>query len=493
MNKTLTLFFEEEYLVAVIKPFDGKYIVINQQNDIKYPLYFFVDAVNNKIDFSFTYKADFQDSKPNFFGDFLNQITDKSKKYTWYDYETHITDLLIYIINDIRNQYYDNLRKLAGNETINESDAIPLNLIFSDNIKTDSKAVVKDYLSKQNFKLTEDTGTVAEFTVLHYINKNNFKIENKNFAVLEALGTNLNMSVINVRNNKTERKHFKVFPEYGTDPRVHVIAKKIVDDINRQEGLLSSSEDLKKEYKRHQTKAVKIVEALKNFSKPFMTLSTTFAVEPSRKLVTNLALNEIDNLSFLHSRQFASFLTDHFLQAANIKILDLDKIFLIGNTFNNELVKKEFSRFGADRLVFMSDDVTAVFQEIYNKSVENVNVVDNDATMFMQKNEPDLTTDINTFKEIANLNVAELKIGQTVKLNNFDPAPGKGASMKILQYLGNNQFVVKESTRTLKSGDLAVAITTTWTKGVQVDLDITRNGKKVGMFRTRPIVTIEIK
>jgi len=493
MNKTLTLFFEEDYLIAAIKPFDGKYIVINQQNDIKYPLYFFVDSVNNKIDFSINYKSEFQDAKPNYFGDFLNQITDKSKKYTWYEYETHITDLLIYIINDIRNQYFDNLRKVADNETITESDVIPMYLVFSDNVKNESKEVLKNYLSKQNFKIEDTNKTLAELTVIHYINKNNLKIQNKDFAIIEALGTNLNMSIINVKDNITERKHFKAFPEYGTDPRVHVIAKKIVDDINRQEGLLSSAEDLKSEYKRHQTKAIKIIEALKSFKKPFLTLSTTFAVEPSRKLVTNLALDEIDNLCFLHSRQFSSFLTDHFLQAAKIKILELDKIFLIGNTFNNDLVKNEFSRFGNERLVFLSDDISIVLQEIYNQTKGNENVVDEEATMFMQSKENELLHEINTFKEIPMLNVADLKVGQTVKLSNFDPAPGKGASMKILQYVDKNQFIVKESTRTLKPGDIAVPVTTSWFKGVQVDLDITRNGTKIGIFRTRPIVKIEIK
>jgi hypothetical protein len=493
MNKTLTIFFEEDYLIAAIKPFDGKYIVINQGNDIKYPLYFFVDNVNNKIDYSFIYKADYEDSKPNYYGNFLNLITDKSIKYTWYEYQTHILDLLIYIFNDIRNQYFDNLRKLAGNETINESESIPLNLIFSDNVKTASKETLKDYLSKQNFTIEEENRTLAELTVLHYINKNNFQIQNKSFAILEALGTNFNISIVNVQDNKTERKHFKVFPEYGADPRVHVIAKKIVDDINRQEGLLSSSEDLKKEYKRHQTKAIKIVEALKNFKKPFLTLSTTFAVEPTRKLVTNLSLEEIDSLSFLHARQFSSFLTDHFLNSTGLKILELDKIFLIGNTFNNDMVKKEFSRFGAERLVYMSDDISTVLQETFNKYVEKENIVDDNATMFMQTGENKLIEGINTYKEIAILNISDLKEGQTVKLNNFDPAPGKGAATQILQYLGSNQFVVKDSTRTLKSGDIAIAITTTIYKGIQVDLDITRDGKKVGIFRTRPVVTIEIK
>lgn len=492
MNKTLTLFFEEDYIIASIKPFEGKHVVFKHGDEIKFPLYFFVDNVNNKIDYSFIYKADFEDSKKDYYGDFLNLITDKSKKYTWYEYETQIIDLLIYVINDIRNQYFDNLNKLADNNSINESERISLIPIFSENIKQNSKDILKDYLSKQNFKIEEEF-KIDELIVKHYINKNNFQIQNKNFAIIEALGNNLNISIVNVEDNNQKRTHFKAFPEYGIDPRVHVIAKKIVDDVNRQEGLLSNSEDLRKEYKRHQTKAVKIIEALKNFKKPFLTLSTTFAVEPNRKLVTNLSLEEIDSLSFLHSRQFASFLTDHFLNSTGLKILELDKIFLVGNTFNNEMVKKEFSRFGEERLVYMSDDISPIFQEVIQNQ-ENENIEDDNATMFLQSNKTnELIDEINSFKEIKILNVNELKEGQTVKLNNFDPTPGKGNSIQIMQYIGANQFVIKESTRTLREGDIGTAITTTIYKGIQVDLNITRNGKQIGIFRTRPVVSIEVK
>jgi len=488
MDKTLTLFFEEEYLVAAIKPFDGKFTVFQQNNDIKFPFYFSVDNVNNKIDYSFIYKADYQDGKPDFYGNFLNLIIDKSQKYKWYEYETEIIDLLINIINNVRTYYFENLKKLAGNENIDESLAIPLNLVFSENVKLESREVLRNYLAKQNFKINLVTKNISELIVLHHINKNNFQIQNKDYAVIESLGENLNMSVVRVKDNIAEKIHFKTFPEYGTDPRVHVIAKKIVDDVNRQEGLLSKTEDLKKEYKRHQTKAIKIIEALKNFKKPFLTLSTTFAVEPSRKLVTNLSIEEVDKLSFLHARQFSSFLTDHFLNTIGIKILDLDKIFLVGNTFNNELVNKEFVRFGADRIIYMSDDISIVLQEAYAKPITNEPVIDNNATMFMVD---DKNIVPETYQMFNKLNVADLKMGQEVKLTNSDPV--KGIEIQIMQYLGKNKFVIKESNRSLRSGDIAEPIVMAWTTGIQLDFDIHRNHKFFGRFRTRKVVSIEVK
>jgi len=488
MDKTLTLFFEEEYLLAAIKPFDGKFTVFQQNNDIKFPFYFFVDNINNKIDYSFIYKSDFQDSKPNYYGNFLNMIIDKTQKYKWYEYETEIIDLLINIINNVRNFYFENLKKIGGDETIDESVAIPLNLVFSENVKLESREALRNYLAKQNFKINLVTKNLSELIVLHHINKNNFQIQQKDYAVVEALGENLNMSIVRVKNNVAEKTHFKVFPEYGTDPRVHVIAKKIVDDVNRQEGLLSKTEDLKKEYKRHQTKAVKIIEALKSFKKPFLTLSTTFMVEPSRKLVTNLSIEEIDKLSFLHARQFSSFLTDHFLNTVGIKILELDKIFLVGNTFNNELVNKEFARFGNERIIYLSDDISIVLQEAYSKPITNEPIVDNDATMFMVDENAIIPESYQLFEKLL---VADLKIGQEIKLTNSDPV--KGIEIQIMQYLGKNKFVITESNRSLRSGDIAEPIIMTWTKSIQLDFDIHRNHKFFGRFRTRPVVKIEVK
>jgi len=61
-----------------------------------------------------------------------------------------------------------------------------------------------------------------------------------------------------------------------------------------------------------------------------------------------------------------------------------------------------------------------------------------------------------------------------------------------LKYLGNNQFEVIASTRSLAPKDLAVPINPVWVPGIQADFNITRAGKLLGTFKTRIIVTIEL-
>ena len=77
-------------------------------------------------------------------------------------------------------------------------------------------------------------------------------------------------------------------------------------------------------------------------------------------------------------------------------------------------------------------------------------------------------------------------------LNTFDHAPGKGAAHQEFVYLGGHQFKVLSSSRTLHAGDIAEPVSDVWQTGVQIDLMITRSGKNLGRFRTRPVVKISI-
>ncbi|MBO4244040.1 MAG: hypothetical protein J5882_03170, partial [Bacteroidales bacterium] len=88
--------------------------------------------------------------------------------------------------------------------------------------------------------------------------------------------------------------------------------------------------------------------------------------------------------------------------------------------------------------------------------------------------------------------IAALSTNNKVLLNTFDPAPGKGAAHQEFVYIGNHQFKVLSSSRTLKAGDIAEPVAELWKTGVQIDLMITRDGKSLGRFRTRPVVKISV-
>ena len=411
------------------------------------------------------------------------------------------------IIRDIREIY---AREMSKYEEFPFSDATQIDtaIVFSDNITDKAQSAFLNYWRGKgfNFVKQEKFDTVL---LKYYKNKNGLYCQNRKFAVLEALGMDLNMSVLNIDGNNVTRTSFKKFEGYGIDPRIKVIAKKIVDDVNRQENIIDRDDTaaINREYIRHYDKAVKIVELLATWTKPVISLQTSFAVNQGNKIKVSLSLDEINKLSYLYSRQFSAFFSDNFLAKEKIKTIDLDKIFLVGNSLNNTTVRKEFANYGETKIEVFTDDISYVLGELFKEDAVPAEV-DEESTMFQMGAQhvdkpqppappktvtpPTPSTAQPVYRAVDNLILQTLTPNQKVLLNTFDPAPGKGAAHQEFVYIGNQQFKVLSSSRTLRAGDIAEPVANIWQTGVQIDLMITRAGKNLGRFRTRPVVKISI-
>lgn len=484
MNNTLAIYIEQDYLIAGIEPLKGKFKLLTKRGIDKFPFYFFVDKINHKIDYSFEYKNDFEAGNQDMVGGFLNQIVDKTKTYKWYDYDNDLINLLLGIIDDVKNAYYYLISEIAGSDKVDENQPIPVNIAFSDNIKNESKVVLTQFINKHNFIIQKDKLSFAELLVNQFLVKNRIEPKQKKYAVLETLGDNLNMSVVTVYTGyDRERALFKSFEDFGVDPRVQVIAKKIVDDINRYEGLLSNGESIKKEYKRHFPLATKLIDRIESKKRPYINVDTTFLADVNRKLTTTLSVEEVEQLTSFHVRQFSRFFIDHFLAANNLSVESVDKILLIGNTLSNELVKSEFQRFGHNKCVFLGNDEISWILMSLLETEESSEIF-----VHEPKNLP------KTYKEIPFITVNDLSVGQKVKLsnNNTDKSKGSlGKSTQEMEFIGSNKFKIIKSTRSLLPGDIAESHTPNWVPGIRIDLSIERKGKILGKFRTRQIEKIE--
>ena len=248
------------------------------------------------------------------------------------------------------------------------------------------------------------------------------------------------------------------------------------------------------------------MELLATWTKPVISLQTSFAVNQGNKIKVSLSLDEINKLSYLYSRQFSAFFSDNFLAKEKIKTIDLDKIFLVGNSLNNSTVRKEFANYGETKIEVFTDDISFILGELFKEQTAPPEV-DEESTMFQmgaqhleQKSAvtpppPPVTpppVSTPSYASVANINIATLAPNKKVLLNTFDPAPGKGAAHQEFVYIGNHQFKVLSSSRTLKAGDIAEPVADIWQTGVQIDLMITRGGKNLGRFRTRPVVKISV-
>lgn len=493
MNKTLALHFETEYLLAGIEPLIGKFQQITKRGMNEFPFYFMIDKINNKIDYSFDYKDDYEkkfkdkaahNSNVRMVGDFMLRIADKSDFYRYRDYQVEIIELLLPILDDIRESYIARIKKIMD---IDHNEKIPVAISFSDNINPQNRTAIKHYIAKQNFKIAFNDFTLPGLLVDYFIEKQHISCNDNNYAVVEALGNDLNISIVKVYNEyDRERCELQSFHDFGVDPRVKVLAERIVDDINRQEGLLNTDADKKKEYKRQYPIARHYLKELERQSAPYLIIQTTFAADPERKHNINLDVQSIERETGMFIRQISrSF--ENVVNKAGLQTEKLEKIFLTGNTLNNKLVQQEFSRFGSEKLQFVEDKMLSVLLI---------------ALLLPSREKPDSSSAAETTQATAMqreyqptefITVAKLKPETKIKLLNHDPTPGKGASMQEMQYLGDNKFLIINSTRSLRAGDIATAVTAVWTSGIQVDLKIERGGKALGQFRTRPIVKIEVQ
>ena len=505
MNKTLAVFVNDDYLTVAVQPLKDKFSLLFTNDEKKFPLYFYINPTDSSIDYGFDYKINFRDNKSLFAGDLMQALDKGGQKISISGFDEDYITLFNPIIRDIRELYAREMSKY-GDFQFSDSTMIETAIVFSENITQKAQSEFLNYWRSKSFNFVK----VEKFDTLllqYFKAKNGLYCQNRKFAVIEALGMDLNMSVLNVDGANVSRIAFKKFDGYGVDPRIKVIAKKIVDDVNRQENIIDRDDSaaINREYIRHYDKAVKIVELLAKWNKPVISLQTSFAVNQGNKIKVSLSLDEINKLSYLYSRQFSAFFSDNFLAKEKIKTIDLDKIFLVGNSLNNTTVQKEFANYGETKLEVYTDDISFVLGELFKEQAPQP-VEDEESTMFQMGAQhiekkttpppppPPVTPKPSqpAYTQVENINIASLAPNKKVLLNTFDPAPGKGAAHQEFVYLGNHQFKVLSSTRTLRPGDIAEPVSDFWKPGVQIDLMITRSGKNLGRFRTRPVVKISV-
>ncbi len=480
MNKNLAIYIEEDYIIAAICPLRDKFELIKKRGNSIFPLYFLIDNISQKIDYGIAYKAEYKKQKEKgsinkiIVGDFINKITSK-EKYKWHNYDNDIIMLLNYIKDDIKDAYFYLFRN-KFEEQLDESNKIPLFLAFSDNIKPQSREILQNFFRRNNFSIEKQKDSPAELIAKFYLIRNKIPADNKKIAVIEAISNNLNISLVNFYNGYDhERYCFKSFPGYGNNPKVQVIAQKIVDDLNKQSGLLNSEKQKEEEYERHKELASKIVREIEQNYRPYINIKSNFLCAKTNNLETNIDVNEINKLTAAYIRQVSNFFEYHFLEKENIAAENLDKIILVGDNIIQDLVTKEFSRFGNNKLYL-----------IHNNQIENI-LVPLFADVYTEKSAEE--SSINEALIIAK----ELKAGTAITLNNYDSRAGKGKSLQKLLSLGNSRFEIKQSTRSLMPGDIAISLSPVWAVGIQIDFEIIRAGKKIGKFRTRAVQKIDIE
>ena len=463
----LSTFIDKNYLIFVLNKSELEQYVLKHQNNYCFPLYFYLDKHQDKISFNTNFKPFYFAQDPNFIGNFWENLTNK-KTYLWKGQKNNYSQLFALMLDEVKTK----------------TSELSIKLIFSDNIKSENKNIIQEIFRSQGFVLEEQILCLPELVLKNHIDENSLYIQNKKFAVLEALEDSLNISIVQVKENQISRLEQKSFVKQGIDPHKYVIAKEIVDDISRSAKIHNEPQLIENEYKRHELKAEKIIPVLEKSAQNILSLSTSFAEDLEKRYITKINISEINKLVEIQAKKILASFIDNF----KIKTTELDKLFLIGDALNNTLVKNEFAHFGKDKIIYFTNDISSIIKTSLIE--QNQDAIDDEATMFLATDDEQST--IREYSEVQTLELSNLEIGKYVKLTNNDPRPGKGESIQVFEHQGENKLKVVESTRSLKKGDIVELITLTWHQGIQVMLKIYRKNNYKGKFKTREIQKIEI-
>ena len=381
---------------------------------------------------------------------------------------------------------------------------------FSDSVDEPARAAIGESLVRSGLQISTREQLPA-VVARHFARSRGMLCNNRKMAVVETLGNDLNMYIVNINGNACDVLAKRNAEGLGVQPLARAIAQKIVNNVNVTAHIIAPTDGkaLAAEIKRHYSLSEKVIAYFdKNPNKDTIKLSTNFACAPTQKCPVGLSREELYADAANFSRQYAAMFANDLLAANGCRVIDLESIILVGNTLENPTVLKGFQEIGGTKVVafhgdFMDfmDGMIAALAAPAAVANNAAPAEDNEGTMFQMANaqsapEPPkqpVAPPQPQYQEVATIDVNTLRKGALIHLDTFDSTPGKGAAFQELEYQGSGIFLIIGSSRSLAPGDIAKPLVNSWKVGIQLDFNITRDGRNIGKFRTRPVVKISIK
>lgn len=381
---------------------------------------------------------------------------------------------------------------------------------FSDSVDEPARAAIGESLVRSGLQISTREQLPA-VVARHFARSRGMLCNNRKMAVVETLGNDLNMYIVNINGNACDVLAKRNAEGLGVQPLARAIAQKIVNNVNVTAHIIAPTDGkaLAAEIKRHYSLSEKVIAYFdKNPNKDTIKLSTNFACAPTQKCPVGLSREELYADAANFSRQYAAMFANDLLAANGCRVIDLESIILVGNTLENPTVLKGFQEIGGTKVVVFHGDFMDFMDGMIAAPAASAAVAnnaapaeDNEGTMFQMANaqsapEPPkqpVTPPQPQYQEVATIDVNTLRKGALIHLDTFDSTPGKGAAFQELEYQGSGIFLIIGSSRSLAPGDIAKPLVNSWKVGIQLDFNITRDGRNIGKFRTRPVVKISIK
>lgn len=439
----------------------SSYITIYSQNKSnikilkKIPLQFYFDKFTDSILFSENYKAFSIHNFDNFFDYFVESL-ETGKTFNTSNQKLNTNDILDKIFEDDLSSF----------------DKI--HIICSSNIKQKAQNNFLSYINNK-FSTNAQSYNLSEMATKYLVLSQQISSKSDKIYIMFAEGNDIYISTNTFQGNSFNTESIFQLETKNFSPYVIALANEILSNIQRLYNQKLTKDETNSTLELLMLKLKNKENAIKDKEQKYIVFSTKI---PGSKQNYVIRI-EKEKINILQKS-----ITKNFIDEIKEK-LEISKNYYLG-IFGN-LDKNLYD--------IISENLTRIIpikpeKAIFTKEINVADAMKENETTFEVNNDGN-NIDTGTEK-LSSFKISDLEVGWQIVLKNFDPKAGKGASMQKLEYLGDKIFVVIESTRSLKTGDVAEIIDEEIAAGMQSNFNIKRGGKIYGRFITRQIKDIEI-
>jgi tetratricopeptide (TPR) repeat protein len=407
----LALYIDTDFLVGTVCADEGNVSSsIKSGNDDFFWLYFYNDPFSNNISFGKDNQKHCNQGETNYIGNFIELLENENNTFQVGTYEFPIIELLRF------SKILEKLKTSFSSQTYESQDNIPTLLTFSLSINELAKKTIVDYLNKQGFSIISYTIPLAELACKNAIMSNNINFANGNVVIfLEATNTNLHLAKLIFSSDYFLLDGEPEFKQgLGIDPRRRALLKHIVNKIGTM-GILSENEK-EIEYKLMEPKTIDWLNDLDMHTNnaPFPIVESLSKM-PNQKRRVLVYKNQISEFTQIDIKLI---INTYKYYADNNVLQEVSAIVLLGNLFQNEIIKNKFqSIISKEKLIVYSNrdihNILSVYPKIdFNRYISEQGRIEAKAAADKQKKAEELAKEaakVKAEKEAKDKEAADFK------------------------------------------------------------------------------------
>jgi tetratricopeptide (TPR) repeat protein len=343
----LVLYIDTEFIVGTVCVDNGNsYPVTNGSEDLLW-LYFFNNPHQNRISFGKDNRVHYNNKSINYYGHFFELIENEQEAFIIRGIQKKSIELLEYsgLLKTFKEKY--------ESVTLENTNQIPVLITFSFSISELAKQKTVEYLKSQGFQIDSYTIPLSELACYYPFSKKEFIPANGNTVLLLA-ATNTSLHLMKLTFSDS---YFmidgapKIYKGKGIDPRKRALVKLVVNEVNKSVGALSTQDEIEDECARKEQKAEEWLKRIdiQQQNRP-LSINESLSIMPN---ATKQILVRKENIES-DTGHYIQELMDIFdaFKSDNVKG-NVSAIFLLGDCFQNSLVKERFEKLIHNEKLFL--------------------------------------------------------------------------------------------------------------------------------------------